>query len=87
MLDPRAGLSVFLPPDEMLIEDLAAVRYKTLSSGKIQREPKDALRKRLGRSPDKGDAVVMAWAADTSMSPAEWVAASMQMLRASQSRH
>jgi len=86
MLDPRAGLSVFLPPDEMLIEDLAAVRYKTLSSGKIQREPKDVLRKRLGRSPDKGDAVVMGLAADSAPSPAEWVAASMQMLRASQSR-
>jgi hypothetical protein len=27
----------------------------------IHLEPKDALIKRLGRSPDKGDAVVMAW--------------------------
>lgn len=87
MLDPRTGSETFLPDDEGLIEDLASIRYKLTSSGKVQREPKDALRKRLGRSPDKGDAVVMGLAADSAPSPAEWVAASMQMLRASQSRH
>lgn len=62
LLDPSNGYNVALPADEQLIEDLYAPRYKTTSAGKIQIEPKDAIRKRLGRSPDKGDAVVMALA-------------------------
>lgn len=62
LLDPRNGYGVALPPDDQLIEDLYAVRYKTTSTGAIQMEPKDAIRKRLHRSPDKGDAVVMALA-------------------------
>ena len=32
--------------------------------GKVRLEPKDQIRKRLGRSPDSGDAVVMLFWAD-----------------------
>lgn len=59
MLDPATGSDVCLPPDEGLIEDLATVRWKLSSSGRVQIELKGSVRKRLGRSPDKGDAVVM----------------------------
>jgi hypothetical protein len=59
-LDPdRDGGSVIaLPPDAELRADLAAPTYEVSARG-ILIESKDALRKRLGRSPGKGDAVVM----------------------------
>lgn len=52
-----------LPPDDMLTGDLTAPRWFVHSGGRIQIESKDALRKekRLGRSTDTGDAVVMAF--------------------------
>jgi len=49
-----------LPPDDDLISDLTAVAYRESSGGKVQLESKDNVRKKLGRSPDAGDAVVMA---------------------------
>ena len=50
-----------LPPDAELTADLVSPNYFYSSSGKIQVERKDQIRKRLGRSPDVGDAVVMAF--------------------------
>jgi hypothetical protein len=60
-LDPSAGSDVCLPDDETLLGDLSAPQWKVLSGGKIQVEPKDEIRKRLGRSTDDGDAVVQAF--------------------------
>jgi phage terminase large subunit len=48
-----------LPVDELLWDELTAMRWRTNSQGKIQIEPKDELRKRLGRSPDRADALAM----------------------------
>jgi hypothetical protein len=59
-LEPNLGEPVALPPDQELLSDLTTPRWKLTSSG-IQIEGKEDIRKRLGRSPDKGDAVVMAW--------------------------
>jgi hypothetical protein len=61
--DKAAGSEkIALPPDPELFADLTALRWKLTSSG-IQIESKEDLKKpeRLGRSPDKGDAVIMAW--------------------------
>jgi hypothetical protein len=60
-LDPAYGATAALPPDDLLIGDLTAPHWKTTSAGKIQVESKDEIRKRLGRSTDDGDAVVMAF--------------------------
>lgn len=59
-LDPaqEGGSVIALPPDPELRADLAAPRWTMRPSG-ILLESKDDLRKRLGRSPGKGDAVVM----------------------------
>lgn len=46
--------------DEELMTDLTAPRYAIKGEKMIQVEPKDDIKKRLGRSPDKGDAVVYA---------------------------
>jgi hypothetical protein len=65
-LDPDqiGGATMALPEDKELLADLTAPTFTT-KSGKggmvIHLEPKEALVKRIGRSPDKGDAVVMAW--------------------------
>jgi hypothetical protein len=56
--DQQGGSVIALPPDPELRADLAAPTYEVTARG-IQIESKDDLRKRLGRSPGKGDAVVM----------------------------
>jgi len=58
--DQPGGSPIALPPDSKLIAQLAAVRYEPTAGG-IACEPKEALIKRLGKSPDRADAVVMAW--------------------------
>jgi hypothetical protein len=64
-LDPAqpGGSTIALPPDNELVSDLTAVRFKESSQGiaPASDSTKDEITKRLGRSPDKGDAVVMAW--------------------------
>lgn len=59
-LEPGLGEPVALPPDPELLADLAAPTWK-LTPGGILIEDKAAIRSRLGRSPDKADAVVLAW--------------------------
>jgi rubrerythrin len=49
-----------LPPDDLLTGDLTTPHWRVMSGGRIQVESKDDIRKRLGRSTDDGDAVVMA---------------------------
>jgi phage terminase large subunit len=51
-----------LDPDEQLAADLVAPKYKLDSSGARVVEPKADTKKRLGRSPDRGDAVLMTFA-------------------------
>jgi hypothetical protein len=45
-----------------LFQDLAAPMYWIKADKTVEVESKDQLKKRLGRSPDEGDAVVMWWA-------------------------
>jgi len=57
--DQESGSPISLPPDQELLADLVSARYNT-TSGLIQLEDKEKARQLLGRSPDKGDAVIMA---------------------------
>lgn len=60
--DQQGGSAIALPPDDELRADLSSVCYDAHAlqvRGVYQVESKDNLRKRLGRSPGKGDAVVM----------------------------
>lgn len=59
-LDPNYGNDLALPPDPQLRADLTSPTWKLTPRG-VQIESKDEIRKRLGRSPDRGDAVVLAW--------------------------
>lgn len=58
-LDPEKGDGIALPPDPELKADLCAPRYSARVNG-IQIEDKDDISQRIGRSPDAGDAVVLA---------------------------
>lgn len=58
-LDPASDEPLALPPDPQLLSDLCAPRWVLGKSG-IQIESKIEIIKRLGRSPDRGDAVVLA---------------------------
>ena len=67
MLDPETGMDVALPPSRTLKADLAAPKWQMTARG-IQVEGKFSeckdgfgdIKSRLGRSPDEGDAVVLA---------------------------
>lgn len=59
-LDPISGDNLALPDDDELYADLIAPRYELKPNG-IQIESKEAIKERLGRSPDCGDAVVLAY--------------------------
>ena len=53
-----------LPDDQELLSDLTSVRFSAVQHRGvmcIKAETKEDVVKRLGRSPDKGDAVVMCW--------------------------
>lgn len=59
-LDPNTGANVMLPDDPLLMADLTAAHWRLTTRG-IVLQDKDEIRKVLGRSPDRGDAVVISW--------------------------
>jgi hypothetical protein len=59
-LDPESGQNIALPPDLELEGDLCTPRWSSQVRG-IKIESKDEIKKRIGRSPDCGDAVVLSW--------------------------
>ncbi len=52
-----------LPPDNKLAADLTNIKFGYTSRGQIKLESKDDIKKRLGRSPDRGDALAICLAA------------------------
>jgi hypothetical protein len=61
--DQTGGSVVALPPSRTLVSDLTAPRLHKngITQRGLQIETKDDVCERLGRSPDEGDAVMMAW--------------------------
>lgn len=59
MLDPESGLDIALPPDTELLKDLTAPLW-SFKGKEIQIEVKELTKKRIGRSPDRADAVILA---------------------------
>jgi hypothetical protein len=57
-LDPQSGEDLALPNDPELLADLCSATYKNGVSG-VLIEEKDEIKKRIGRSPDYGDAVLL----------------------------
>lgn len=59
-LDPEHGDNLALPPGNEVVADLCAAKFKWLAGGVIQIEDKDEIKKRIGRSPDVGEAILLA---------------------------
>lgn len=83
-LDPsqEGGATMMLPDDPRLMADLTAPTFEVTNRG-IKLESKEDVCARLGRSTDKGDAVVMSWSAGPKFisDGGEWIT------RADQIRH
>lgn len=60
-LDPSRNATIALPPDENLIEELTTPKWWPTSVGRIQVESKDDIRKKIKRSTDAADAVIMSF--------------------------
>ncbi len=58
-LDPQFDVQIALPPVDELTRDLNEPRWMFRSDGAIMLEEKDEIKKRLGRSPDYGDALAL----------------------------
>jgi hypothetical protein len=66
LLDPAYEPTIALPPDDLMLSDLTTPKWE-IATGlppRIKVEPKEKVVERLGRSPDRGDAVAMAFWAD-----------------------
>jgi hypothetical protein len=73
-LDPALGGELALPPLDELTQDLTEVHWNTRSNGEIIIEEKDKIKKRLGRSPDYGDAVANTFSEKSKHKQAEVIA-------------
>jgi hypothetical protein len=58
-LDPSNPEPIALPPDDQMAADLASIRWTVTKQG-ITLQDKDMQKKLLGRSPDRGEAVIYA---------------------------
>ena len=56
-LNPKNDTGAMLPPDERFDEEATEIRWSFRSDGRILIEPKDDIKKRIGRSPDLFDAL------------------------------
>lgn len=56
----KQGATIALPPGNKILGDLTAPTFEVTARG-VAVEPKEKVTKRLGRSTDDGDAIVMAW--------------------------
>jgi len=74
LLDPEFEPTLCLPPDDLLTSDLTTPKWETLPTvpPRIKVENKDDVVERLGRSPDRGDAVVMSLYADAIRTPTKF---------------
>lgn len=59
-LDPSKGSRLALPKHPRIKADLCAPRWSLQGRGKIKVEAKEDIIKRIGRSPDYGDAIILA---------------------------
>jgi hypothetical protein len=58
-LDPIGGDDIALPPGNEIVADLCSARYKVTTAGVLVEE-KTEIKKRIGRSPDKGESILLA---------------------------
>jgi phage terminase large subunit len=62
LLHPLQPYPIALPRDNKLLGELSGRRYTVTKDNKLMVEDKDSFKKRLNRSPDRADAVMLAFA-------------------------
>lgn len=58
-LDPSKESKAALPPDDFLLQELTETKWKFRSDGRIQIVEKEEIKKAIGRSPDRADALAL----------------------------
>ncbi len=58
-LDPEHGGNIALPPGNEVVADLCSAHYSVSAAG-VLIEDKEQIKKRIGRSPDKGESILLA---------------------------
>lgn len=66
-IDPQYNPTLMLPPDPKLKAELCSIRRASIDGGVVSIESKKEVKKRLGRSPDRADAVKYALLQSISM--------------------
>ena len=59
-LDPEYGDQLALPSGNEVLADLCAATYSVQAGGVVLIEPKEKIKERIGRSPDLGEAIMLA---------------------------
>jgi hypothetical protein len=72
MLNPESGVDVALPPEADLIRELTVPQWTMQSGARYKIEGKKDIRKRLGRSTDMADAVILALTGLEFTDPERW---------------
>ncbi len=80
-------INMKIPDDDELLGELSAVRYIISEKGLLMLEPKAETKKRLGRSPDKGDAVALTFYEDIFVSDIQDEMHSRRMEKADEHRN
>lgn len=57
-LDPDGDILLALPPDRLLVPEITSIRWRESPRG-IKIEDKEEIKKRLGRSPDRAEAIAL----------------------------
>jgi hypothetical protein len=70
---------IAIPSDEELADELAAMRFRYTEEQKMQMLRKEDIKKTLGRSPDKADAISLCWEYGTDYASGAAVAQTVQM--------
>ena len=60
-LEPGYGDKLFVPKDDQLKVELCSPRFRLMSGGRIQVESKEEVIKRIGRSTDSADSLLLSW--------------------------
>lgn len=59
-LDPQHGSNIMIPPDPRIKTDLCSMRRASVEGRVIAVEKKSDIKKRIGRSPDRGESIIYA---------------------------
>jgi hypothetical protein len=71
-LDPSGDQQIMIPPGNEILADLCSARYKLTTAGVLVEE-KEEIKRRIGRSPDKGESLLLCNLSRQTTSYIAWV--------------